>query len=166
MPTSRSNQEASAGQGTSGITVSTEGLAPSSTVTATVDVGGYDRSCSTSASCTTTIEAKPAEAAPVVWEGRTFRPGDRVRVASRAGTAKPAETPNGLELDRDAGKTGVLVSGVPRPPQYRASPDEPIQLVLVRWDAQPWTDWRTKKKVPVEAFVRLAQMRQAARPNG
>jgi hypothetical protein len=43
------------GQGTSSITVDTTGLPNNSTVTATVDVGGYDRSCSTSASCTTGI---------------------------------------------------------------------------------------------------------------
>jgi hypothetical protein len=39
-----------AGQGTSSITIDTTGV--SGTVTATVDVGGYDRSCLTSNSCT------------------------------------------------------------------------------------------------------------------
>ena len=47
----------SSGQGTSSITVDTTGLANNSTVTATVDVGGFDRSCGTSASCTTGISA-------------------------------------------------------------------------------------------------------------
>ena len=42
----------SSGQGTSSITVDTTGVAGGSTITATVDVGGYDRSCSTSNSCT------------------------------------------------------------------------------------------------------------------
>lgn len=45
----------SSGQGTSSITVDTTGLPNNSSVTATVDVGGYDRSCSTSDSCTTPI---------------------------------------------------------------------------------------------------------------
>ncbi|HEX7316054.1 MAG TPA: hypothetical protein VF297_19260 [Pyrinomonadaceae bacterium] len=45
----------SSGQGTSSITVDTSGLPNNSSVTATVDVGGYDRSCSTSSSCTTGI---------------------------------------------------------------------------------------------------------------
>ena len=40
----------SSGQGTSSITVDTTGV--SGTIVATVDVGGYDRSCSTSNSCT------------------------------------------------------------------------------------------------------------------
>jgi PKD domain-containing protein len=45
----------SSGQGTSSITVDTANLPNNSTVTATVDVGGYDRSCSTSSSCSTGI---------------------------------------------------------------------------------------------------------------
>jgi hypothetical protein len=45
------------GQGTSSITVDTAGV--TGTITATVDVGGYDRSCSTSASCTTSFPAAP-----------------------------------------------------------------------------------------------------------
>jgi hypothetical protein len=40
----------SSGQGTSSITVDTTGV--TGTVTATVEVGGYDRSCQTAASCT------------------------------------------------------------------------------------------------------------------
>lgn len=42
------------GQGTSSITVDTTGLG-GQTVTATVDVGGFDRSCSTSDSCSTQV---------------------------------------------------------------------------------------------------------------
>jgi hypothetical protein len=47
----------SSGQGTSSITVDTNGV--TGTVTATVDVGGYDRSCSASNSCTTSIPDVP-----------------------------------------------------------------------------------------------------------
>jgi hypothetical protein len=46
------------GQGTSTISVNTMGLAPDSTITATVDVGGYDRECATSSSCTGVMLAK------------------------------------------------------------------------------------------------------------
>lgn len=49
------------GQGTSTIEVSTSELSDGGTITATVDVGGFDRSCSTSSSCTTTV-MKKAEA--------------------------------------------------------------------------------------------------------
>jgi hypothetical protein len=45
----------SSGQGTSSITVDTTGVAGGQSITATVDVGGYDRTCSTSASCTTGV---------------------------------------------------------------------------------------------------------------
>ena len=41
------------GQGTASITVDPTSLPPGSSLTATVDVGGYDRSCNTSASCST-----------------------------------------------------------------------------------------------------------------
>jgi hypothetical protein len=49
----------SSGQGTSSITVDTTGVAGGTTVTATVDVGGYGRECSTSSSCTTSFRAIP-----------------------------------------------------------------------------------------------------------
>ena len=42
----------SSGQGTSSITVDTTGVTPGTTITATVDVGGYGRECATSDSCT------------------------------------------------------------------------------------------------------------------
>jgi len=51
----------SGGQGTSSITVDTAGLGGQS-VTATVDVGGFDPACSRSASCTTAVKPKAAEA--------------------------------------------------------------------------------------------------------
>lgn len=50
------------GQGTSSITIATKGIKKDSAITATVDVGGYDRSCSTSSSGTTVILAGGAEA--------------------------------------------------------------------------------------------------------
>ncbi|HJR07963.1 MAG TPA: hypothetical protein VJ842_11945 [Pyrinomonadaceae bacterium] len=49
----------SSGQGTSSISVDTTGIG-GQTVTATVDVGGYPRQCSTSSSCTTSIAKKTA----------------------------------------------------------------------------------------------------------
>jgi hypothetical protein len=52
----------SSGQGTSSITADTTGIG-GQTATATVDVGGYDRSCSTSNSCTTSVMKAAAPAA-------------------------------------------------------------------------------------------------------
>jgi hypothetical protein len=51
----------SSGQGTSSITVDTTGVG-GQTVTATVDVGGFDRACSTSSSCTASVTKKAAPA--------------------------------------------------------------------------------------------------------
>lgn len=51
-----SNGVIESGQGTSTITIDTTGA--TGTITATVDVGGYDRDCSTAASSTSEIEAK------------------------------------------------------------------------------------------------------------
>jgi hypothetical protein len=51
----------SSGQGTSSITVDTTGVG-GQTVTATVDVGGYARECSTSSSCTASVGKKGAPA--------------------------------------------------------------------------------------------------------
>ncbi len=51
----------SSGQGTSSIKVDTTGIG-GQTVTATVDVGGFPRECSTSNSCTTSISKKTAPA--------------------------------------------------------------------------------------------------------
>jgi hypothetical protein len=51
----------SSGQGTSSIKVDTTGIG-GQTVTATVDVGGFERSCSTSNSCTSSIAKKSAPA--------------------------------------------------------------------------------------------------------
>jgi hypothetical protein len=46
------------GQGTATIEVNTSDVTSDTTVTATVDVGGFDRECSTSASCTASIMKK------------------------------------------------------------------------------------------------------------
>jgi hypothetical protein len=48
----------SSGQGTSSITVDTTGIG-GQTVTATVDLGGYDRTCSAYASASTIVDQKP-----------------------------------------------------------------------------------------------------------
>lgn len=53
-----SNGSISSGQGTSTIELDMSEVAGDSTVTATVDVGGYDRSCSTANSCTTSVMKK------------------------------------------------------------------------------------------------------------
>jgi hypothetical protein len=52
----------SSGQGTANITIDTADVPGRSTITATVDVGGYSRECSTSSSCTVYLLEKPEPA--------------------------------------------------------------------------------------------------------
>ena len=54
-----SNGTISSGQGTSTIELDMSGVAGDSTVTATVDVGGYSRECPTASSCTTSVMKRP-----------------------------------------------------------------------------------------------------------
>lgn len=54
-----SNGTIASGQGTSTIELDMSEVPGDSTVTATVDVGGYDRSCSTANSCTASVMKKP-----------------------------------------------------------------------------------------------------------
>jgi hypothetical protein len=87
----------SSGQGTSSITVDTTGLANNSSVTATVDVGGFDRSCSTSDSCTTSISA-PAEARKIDEYGNIKFNDEKARLDNYA-----------IELQNDPTAQGYLV---------------------------------------------------------
>lgn len=50
-----SNGTISSGQGTSSITVDTEGLKAGASITATVDIGGFDRTCRSSNSCSASV---------------------------------------------------------------------------------------------------------------
>jgi hypothetical protein len=85
----------SSGQGTSSITVDTTGV--TGTVTATVDVGGYDRSCSTSNSCTVTFPARP-EARKVDEYGNIKFNDEKARLDNYA-----------IELQNDPTAQGYLV---------------------------------------------------------
>lgn len=90
----------------------------------------------------------------VVWQGRKFRRGDRVRVTSWAGTIKPDESGHPAELNADAGRTGTVIRGAKRQATsyFRPDPDEPIQILLVKWDRQTWTENGTAKRVALGAF--------------
>ncbi len=86
-------------------------------------------------------EDRIGKSAPVeaVWEGRTFRKGDVVRIAEWAGTFKPQETGSPAEVDADYGHTGTLLSGERRAKaDSAASSTEPVQIVRIRWTSQKW----------------------------
>jgi hypothetical protein len=85
----------SSGQGTSSITVDTSGV--SGTITATVDVGGYDRSCSTSNSCTVSFPP-PTVARKVDEYGNIKFNDEKARLDNYA-----------IELQNDPTAQGYLV---------------------------------------------------------
>jgi hypothetical protein len=85
------------GQGTSTITVSTAGLG-GQTVTATVDVGGYDRSCSTSDTCSTQV-IRQVEARKIDEYGNIRFNDEKARLDNFA-----------IELQNDPTATGYIIA--------------------------------------------------------
>ena len=88
----------SGGQGTSSITVDTAGLA-GQTVTATVELGGLDPSCSRTASCTTGI--RPLNAVPVKFDeyGNIKFNDEKARLDNYA-----------IQLQNQPGSTGYILA--------------------------------------------------------
>lgn len=76
----------------------------------------------------------------VSWDGKTFRAGDRVRIRKWAGTFKPADTGAPVSVASGRGQTGVVIRGERRvsTDYMKIDPDEPMQIVRVRWPAQKW----------------------------
>jgi hypothetical protein len=87
----------SSGQGTSSITVDTTGVGGGTTITATVDVGGYDRSCSTSSSCTVSF-ARTIEARKIDEYGNIRFNDEKARLDNYA-----------IELQNDPTAQGYLI---------------------------------------------------------
>jgi hypothetical protein len=87
----------SSGQGTGSITVDTTGVAGGTTITATVDVGGYDRSCATSASCTTNFP-RVAEARKIDEYGNIRFNDEKARLDNFA-----------IELQNDPSAQGQII---------------------------------------------------------
>lgn len=86
-------------------------------------------------------KSKQAEVTKVVWKGKIYGKGDRVKVISYAGTMKPDETGYDLEVLANEDKTGTILRGMKRKATsyFKPDPNEPVQTVLVRWDAQKWS---------------------------
>ena len=86
----------SSGQGTSSITVDTAGLG-GQTVTATVELGGLDPSCSRTASCTTQVQAEPATCRKFDEYGDLRFNDEKARLDNFA-----------IQLQKEPGCTGLL----------------------------------------------------------
>lgn len=86
----------------------------------------------------TPMSAHTIDAKTVEYKGTTFKAGDHVQIRTTAGTFKPADTGYSIEVRGEPGRTGIVLGGV-----KRADPvtkDEPIQVVLIRFDEQEWHD--------------------------
>ncbi|HEX2831995.1 MAG TPA: hypothetical protein VHW00_03215 [Thermoanaerobaculia bacterium] len=90
----------------------------------------------------------------VQWEERTLRAGDRVRIARWAGTFKPEDTRAAVEVDAAPGQRGVILRGESRENSWHfpIDPNEPIQVVRVRWDAQPWKQHGREQRIDLGEF--------------
>jgi hypothetical protein len=86
------------GQGTGSITVDTTGLG-GQTVTATLDVGGYDRTCATSASCTTQVLPGPPPARKIDEYGNIRFNDEKARLDNFA-----------IELQNDPTAQGYIIA--------------------------------------------------------
>ena len=98
----------------------------------------------------------------IVYDGRSYASSDKVRIASRAGTFKPAETGHFEEVEAAAGKTGAIHCFAASPVTGRA------ELAVVDWDSQEWQIWRSstglsQDKVTLRGFrasVHLSYLRR------
>jgi hypothetical protein len=77
-----------------------------------------------------------------------------VRVTSLAGTVKPDESGHPTELNLSTGKIGTVIRGEKRQPSsyFTPDPNEPIQILRIRWDKQTWTENGTRKLVKLDKF--------------
>jgi thiol-disulfide isomerase/thioredoxin len=118
------------GQYSRAIEATTKGADGFDNLTATVDVGGFDPACSTTASCTTKIIRRREAVAPQFTlkdvNGRTVRlsdyQGEVVLINFWATWCPPcrAEMPELVRLQREHGKEGLQIIGVTYPPEKKA----------------------------------------------
>ena len=80
----------------------------------------------TASACTPAPAVAPAQEEAAT--SNIIAPGARVRVKSRSGTFKPAETGHTTEVNVTAGKTGTVVQ-------------ELGEITRVRFDAQTWDEF-------------------------
>lgn len=78
----------------------------------------------------------------IIWQGKTFRKGDRVKINEEAGVFSTQETKHRMEIIAAVGKTGTVIRGVNREANQfiNPKPDEPIQMALIKWDKQEWNE--------------------------
>ena len=88
------------------------------------------------------------------WKGKMFCKGDRVRIVIPAGIRKPSATGHYTGVYSRPGQTGTVVRGEKRKATSYVTPDpdEPIQVVLVKWDRQQWMERGCVQRVTLDEF--------------
>lgn len=82
----------------------------------------------------------------IQWQDKIFTIGDKVRVRSWAGVIQPERSGFTVPLTVNEGQTGKVIGFAERKLEQRESKNEPLQLVIVKWDSQPWYVTHSKSK--------------------
>jgi len=90
----------------------------------------------------------PVDATTVTYKDHTFTAGDHVRIRQTAGLFRPKDTGNVIDIRAETGRTGIVLGGM-----KRTDPNEAIQVLLIRFDAQTWHDTSSSQaEVALEPF--------------
>lgn len=93
----------------------------------------------------------PVDAVVVTYKDHTFSAGDHVRIRQTAGLFRPKDTGNVIDIRAETGRTGIVLGGMKR--AEPADANEPIQILLIRFDAQTWHDTSSSQtEVMLEPF--------------
>lgn len=91
------------------------------------------------------------DATSVVYKDHTYTAGDHVRIRQTAGLFRPKDTGNVIDIRAEAGRTGIVLGGMKR--AEPADANEPIQILLIRFDPQTWHDTSSSQaEVALEPF--------------
>ena len=93
----------------------------------------------------------PVDATSVIYKDHTYTAGYHVRIRQTAGTFKPKDTGNVIDIRAETGRTGIVLGGMKS--TNPESADDPIQILLVRFDPQMWHDTSSSQaEVTLEPF--------------
>jgi hypothetical protein len=124
----------------------------------------------------------PEKKVEAVCGDKVFHQGDHIRITTWAGTFKPKETGHKNEIIAGPGHSGTVIKGEKRGlPEYLTpetvkswakaagqmgsgsetqkaleslipDPDEPIQILRIKWDKQSWKESDTNKDILLDPF--------------
>ncbi|MDP3492887.1 MAG: hypothetical protein Q8R82_07220 [Hyphomonadaceae bacterium] len=109
----------------------------------------------------------PVDATSVTYKDHTFTAGDHVRIRQTAGLFRPKDTGNVIDIRAETGRTGIVLGGMKRADP--AATMEPIEILLIRFDAQMWHDTTSSQAevelAPFEATIHADYMEALPSPS-